>query len=499
MFVKEIINSEFVTWSKWSLSGFLFFGAFLYLWSSWLVVPAAALYIWSVVSSSNLKEVAIGSWMVGTIKVAGGIVWMLNLYPLHWLGLEGSLLQIAAVSWYWIVPSMAMGLAWVPAGVGLNFLARKYVLGILSAPLLLVFGEVLGSLFISAYLLGPGTTLNVDFTFGYIGYPFSDLPYMVALAQWGGVYALSFMCGVSGLWLYLVVLRSVQNALTMVFSGMLITVYTFSWFYFISAAAPALETEKVPSNVVGVQTYLSADLIAMGSGKNVRRQVVREAVNAALTLSPDTIVLPEMSDFLSSFDSTDEALRYLRERGDAVVVDSGRGFDSSGRPVVRAVILDSAEGEAHTVIKTHLVPLGEYVPYRTMFTLSLFGKRDFIREFSRQRSFYPTDRTESTLTGELPGVLFCFSGASPFQIANIIESQDPPWIAHVVSHSWFHGSFLLSRHLEQALRIEAVHRGVPILEAGNMSGHGVFFPDGSISRGTMRAAGDYWSVYEYEL
>ncbi len=167
--------------------------------------------------------------------------------------------------------------------------------------------------------------------------------------------------------------------------------------------------------------------------------------------------------------------------------------------MIHAVILDSEKGEAHTVIKTHLVPLGEYVPYRTMYTLWLFGRKEFLQEFSSKRSFYPTNEIDYVSSGELPGVLFCFSGTSPSQVASIVRRQDPPWIAHIVSHSWFNGSPLLSRHLEQALRVEAVHRGIPILETGNMSSHGVFYPDGSISRGTLRDTGDRWEIYEYDL
>ncbi len=147
-----------------------------------------------------------------------------------------------------------------------------------------------------------------------------------------------------------------------------------------------------------------------------------------------------------------------------------------------------------------MVPQGEVVAYHTSLMLRSLGQSDFLKRFLEHRSFSPRAEDNNVIPLEgLPGVLFCFSSIAPSEVASIIRDQNPEWIAHPVSHSWFNGSALLSLQLDQVLRVQAVASGLPIIKAGNMSNNAAYYPDGSISSGRLRDSGDRWRLYEYEI
>lgn len=465
-----------------------------------MIVPAVALFFHAAICSYDWRTAAIGGWMTGTIKSAGSLIWVLNMYPLDWLQINSALVQVSVIIFYWFGAALALGLGMMLAGVVIKILYSKNDFLLLLAPVVLIIAEIFGSLLFSLYALGPGGYLNINFTFGYMGYAMTGFPWVIEIARLGGVYAMSFVAALAGFLLYLFVFQRSKHGLLSVTLGVCALVVS------LMVVSPTLDdkwtqnSDKAKIKVIAVQTYVSADIIATESGRKMRGQVVQEAVDAALNLSPDAVVLPEMSDFKGAFESSGEALSYLNNKGESILVDSGKVIDSDGKKYLRATVFDPANNRFYTIDKNYLVPQGETVAYHTSLMLRSLGQGDFLKRFLEHRSFSSgVQDMNLDIPPELPGVLFCFSSIAPNEVARVVRDQNPNWIAHPVSHSWFNGSALLSKQLDQVLRVQAVASGVPIIKAGNMSNSGAYYPDGSISYGTLVETSDYWRLYEYEI
>lgn len=438
--------------------------------------------------------------MAGTIKSAGSLIWVLNMYPLDWLQINSALVQVSVIIFYWLGAAVVLGLGMMLAGVITKILYTKSSSFLLLAPVALIVAEIFGSLLFSLYALGPGGYLNVNFTFGYMGYVMAGFPWVIEVARWGGVYALSFIAGLIGLIGYLLIFQKLKSRLLLAALILLGLVVTATVINGSLISGRELDGDVARTKVIAVQTYMSADALATEEGMQMRQRIVQEAVDAALRFAPNAVVLPEMSDFNGIFESSEEALLYLKNKGGSILVDSGIDVAVDGAKYVQGTIFDPANDQFHTTSKHYLVPQGETIAYHTSFMLRLFGRNEFLEKFSEHRSYSSGKQDKNNaLPGDLPGILFCFSSIAPGEVASIVHDQNPDWIAHPVSHSWFNGSPLLSEQLDQILRVQAVASGLPIIKAGNMSDSGAYYPDGSISRGVLLGGGDHWRLYEYEI
>jgi apolipoprotein N-acyltransferase len=104
------------------------------------------------------------------------------------------------------------------------------------------------------------------------------------------------------------------------------------------------------------------------------------------------------------------------------------------------------------------------------------------------------------LSQEYPGLLFCFEGISPTGVRQILEErEDTPFIAHPISHAWFHEPEEVWHQLDAALKVQAVWNDMTIASAGRHAKSKVYFPDGSIVVPEPVASGHYWEVSLVEI
>ncbi len=148
--------------------------------------------------------------------------------------------------------------------------------------------------------------------------------------------------------------------------------------------------------------------------------------------------------------------RGVNENGELILWNSLQALDAEGR------ILGSYD-------KHHLVPFGEYVPFRSVLSLAklAYGAVDY--------SPGPGPRTLH-LPG-LPAVspLICYEAIFPGQV---VDRADPPqWLLNITNDGWFGETAGPYQHFQSA-RLRAVEQGLPLVRAANtgisavIDGHG---------------------------
>ncbi|MBM3491692.1 MAG: apolipoprotein N-acyltransferase [Alphaproteobacteria bacterium] len=149
-----------------------------------------------------------------------------------------------------------------------------------------------------------------------------------------------------------------------------------------------------------------------------------------------------------------------------------------------SLVTIDARGETVALYdKHHLVPFGEYLPFRPWLELLglnklAAGRVDF--------SFGPGPRSLS-LPG-LPAVqpLICYEVIFPHEVG---DGGRPRWLLTVTNDAWFGTSSGPYQHFEMA-RLRAVEQGLPLVRAANTGVSGVIGPHGEvIARLPLNTAG----------
>lgn len=128
--------------------------------------------------------------------------------------------------------------------------------------------------------------------------------------------------------------------------------------------------------------------------------------------------------------------------------------------------------------KHHLVPFGEYIPYRTWLenVLGVKGLRKVtagIRDFSQGSGLK---------VFQIPGLpsfspMICFEAIFPGQVSDL--NSKPAWLVQLTEDSWFGGSVGPYQHLQIA-RMRAIEEGVPVVRVANTGISAVIDPYGRI-------------------
>lgn len=178
-------------------------------------------------------------------------------------------------------------------------------------------------------------------------------------------------------------------------------------------------------------------------------------------LDRDLLIWPETAvpDFLHRVEETwlQPLAGRAKERGGRLLVgvpvldlDSGRYYN--------AVTLLGASGE--TYHKRHLVPFGEYLPFKTLLGPLL----DFIQipmaDFSQGDAAKPLVR----IGDYSAGVSICYEDAFGAEVIQALPEAN--YLVNLSNDAWFGDSLAPHQHLEMA-RMRALEAGRPLLRATN--------------------------------
>lgn len=208
-----------------------------------------------------------------------------------------------------------------------------------------------------------------------------------------------------------------------------------------------------------VQTYIAAS-------QATRATVTPEAPPRTSPAAPTHILWPEtaMPYLLNEAPDVLAAIAPVIPDGGLLMTGALR---SAGERTAfwNSLFAIGANGEIVAVYdKAHLVPFGEYVPFREWLPITRItaGTGDF-------------DRGPGPLTLQLPGLppvapQVCYEGIFPhFQST---EPVQPEWIFNITNDAWFGDSGGPHQHFHMT-RLRAVEQGIPVVRAANTGISGV--------------------------
>ncbi len=149
--------------------------------------------------------------------------------------------------------------------------------------------------------------------------------------------------------------------------------------------------------------------------------------------------------------------------GGSVVTGAVRRV-GEGRLANSLLAIDGRGNVAAVYDKAHLVPFGEYVPFRSILPIEKIvpNRGDFVPG--------PGRRT-LTLAGLPPfSPLICFEAIFPAAVTD--ESAPPEWLLNITNDAWFGTSSGPYQHFA-ASRLRAVEEGLPLVRAANTGISGV--------------------------
>ncbi|MEM9971964.1 MAG: apolipoprotein N-acyltransferase [Pseudomonadota bacterium] len=190
--------------------------------------------------------------------------------------------------------------------------------------------------------------------------------------------------------------------------------------------------------------------------ENVTRQIAFTAEgtgedNVALVVWPETAV-PYVLDRSAS------VLREMSIAAGGVPVLTGINRRDGERWYNSSVLIDADGTVVETYDKVHLVPFGEYIPFRLDFLRAMAARSTF--GFSAGEDV----RTISTPLGEAL-VLICYEAIFPGHIRR--SDSRPDYLIQITNDAWF-GTFAGPfQHLQQA-QFRAAEQGLPMVRATNM-------------------------------
>lgn len=465
-----------VGWSnvlKVLLIGTLLGVGFVYPIIWWLGALGIPLFLERVRYATTWQTAARTGWGMAATTSVWSLVWFWSVLPIDWLPVGGWFLQGVIVGVYWITAAVWLGVSGGVVGVSWWWLARHYPGSWWWAvPTLWVGGEVLGSAVFAWATWQSGVGVAPHFSFGYVGYLLAQHEWLFHFAALAGVYGLSWLAVLLSYGLFYIIGTSQWRWALGV--GMIIGV--LSW----------VPVPSFPSS-----TAVSVAVVETEFPGSYRREVaintmIDTAIAEAEQAGAAYVVLPEDMRYITSrLDSPLLSLN-LRQRwgtSSITIVDSGR-VATDNDAVLRGVVYDNATADWWIADKQYLVPQGEFLPALYTGALGAVGYGAVLQEIGREVNYVPGPQAAQRFAGRTPGILFCFESVTPWGVRRILSGREevPTFVAHPLSHAWFHSPTILWRQLDTMLRVQARWNQVPIVSAGNLAPSVVYYPDGMINR-----------------
>lgn len=471
-----------------------------FVWSQlWILVFLGIfLYLLILSRTESLKPVLLGSFITFTVKTlfATSVFW--SVYPITWLELDLGLWELPIIGLYWISISAFIGLGGVVGGFLIWFAHQKVQVAFFAIllPFIFIASEIFGSLMFSILTYGEGGSINTAYSLGYIGYLLGEHNWLVQTAVFGGVYILTALAVLLGFLFWLLYEQTSRKIFFYISVAVLVVLYS-------TANVPILETEtgnNHKTTIAIVDTEFVGDFHKMENHKEYKREQILEAVAFALKLEPDYVLLPENSEFNNLnlvAKGAYDLFRFQYGNPSVVLIDSGAAFLSSDKTaVVRATIYDGINKTGWAVDKQYLVPQGEFMPHVYLGALNILGRESTLKNIEAKLYFRPGPlASQVELPAVIPAVLFCFESVDPYGVRRLLKARpDIPFVAHPISHAWFHQSEALHRQLDTMLKIQAIWNQTTIISAGNMASGLMYTKKGKTVVPAEVGVGERWRV-----
>ncbi|MEA2605242.1 MAG: apolipoprotein N-acyltransferase [Acidobacteriota bacterium] len=318
------------------------------------------------------------------------------------------------------------------------------------------------------------TYLGGGFPWNLAGYAWVDVFGALPLSAWIGAYGVSFLVVLTSVGLAMSVAsgqaRRWEPAVLAVMVPLLLLPLAARW----SLRQDARELREaggfgkpvrlLQPNVPNLVTY---DPVAVARNyRKVVDQSLESCQPGALVVWPESAAWP----FQYGRDPWwDQDLNSMVDRGCTVLFNSGSPV---GKSFYNSAFLLSASQKAVRYDKHHLVPFGEYVPFR-----GVFGWMDKLARDAGE--FRPADETVLLpWNGEQIGMSICYEVVFPSEVAALVR-QGATLLVTITNDAWYGDTSAPWQHF-RAARFRAAENRRPLLRAAITGVSAFVAPDGSV-------------------
>ncbi|MBT3306148.1 MAG: apolipoprotein N-acyltransferase [Alphaproteobacteria bacterium] len=419
-----------------------------------LLIPAFSGLLWAVEDSPGPKAAFADGWWFGFGFSAAG---------LYWVGLS---FFVDAAQYGWMAPfaiaGMAAGMALFPA---LAAALSRWVFAPRAAPL-----PALGRVLVFAALWTWTEWLR--------GWVLTGFPWNLIGTVWtasDAIMQMAAITGVYGLSLLTLIVASIPAGLADKSGGWRAIAIAFAVLGAIWAGGAVRLSQATSDTVSDVRLRLVQPNIpqALKWKPELRRKHVLKQIAMSRTAteqgSPPTHVIWAETSVPYVIDQTPglaKTLGLAAPPGGLIIVGAPRATARGTKPsrLWNSLLAIDPQGQITGAYdKYHLVPFGEYVPFRGLLPIEKLtaGRQDF--------SPGPGVRT-LTLQGLPPlSPLICYEVIFPGRVAHL---NRPAWLLNLTNDGWFGVSSGPYQHFASA-RLRAVEEGLPLVRVANTGISGV--------------------------
>jgi apolipoprotein N-acyltransferase len=381
---------------------------------------------------------------------------------------------------YWIAPTLqTYGGMSAPVGVALTGVLAAYLalfhaaFAWLGAPLWRrwPWGRFLALPALWVALEWLRTYLGGGFPWNLAGYAWVDVAGALPLSAWIGVYGVSFLVLLASVAVAAGVQRRRWEPAAL---GLLLPLFLLplAGRWSLRQDVAALHGTSGFGRPVRLLQPNIPNLVAFDPAAVARnyRRVIDQSVEScqpgALVVWPESATWP----FEYGRDPRlNEDLAALADRGCTVLFNSGSPVGSS---FYNSAFLLSASGPVVRYDKRHLVPFGEYVPFR-----GVFGWMDKLARDAGD--FRPGERPVLLpWAGEKIGMAICYEVVFPTEVADLVQ-HGATILVTVTNDAWYGDTSAPWQHF-RAARFRAAENRRPLLRAAITGVSAYVGPDGSV-------------------
>ena len=431
-----------------ALSGLLLTLCFPRLGLALLAWVAIAPLLFLVANNGPAPCFTLG-WVAGVCHGASLLYWITHVTN-HYGNLP---LPVSLVVLFLLVAYLAVFPGLFCAG--LAWLRQRGLVWPLLAPFLWVSLE-----------LGKGRLLT-GFPWENLGYSQYRLLSFIQIADLAGVYGISFSLVLSSALLYLMVFGQNKKSKRVVrlFSVLLLVTLLSAIYGYGRWRLSTLESHLGPAfKVALVQGNIAQDTKWDPAFQQVTLEKYLRLTADAIEQQPDLVVWPETATpfyFLADLQHTRNLIREV-QRFRRPLLFGSPGFRREGERLKlynRAYLLGSDGTVNGYYDKIHLVPFGEYVPWKNL----LF----FVDKLVQATGDFASGDQAAVL--ELPparvGVLICYEAIFP-ELSRDLANAGANLLVNITNDAWFGRSSAPHQHLSMAV-LRTVENRVPMARCAN--------------------------------
>ena len=314
------------------------------------------------------------------------------------------------------------------------------------------------------------------FSWNLAGYGWSTWQPFLQIADLGGIYLLSWLMVWSASmlavgWLH----RSAWRKVIGVFVTLAITLGAtaqYGIWRLDTLASPSDQTAPPAIRVAIVQGNVEQQLkwLPAHQGKTVERYL---ALSRTLPPALDLVVWPEtaMPFFLHAYpEHLAQISQLIREALQAPVLTGAPMMDQTAQGQAyyyNSMLLLDGSGSLHRRYnKHHLVPFGEFIPFRRWVPNTFKKFTEGTADFSAGEGAMPILWEKGDI-----GPLICYEAIFPDEV-RALALTDVAWLVNITNDGWF-GESAKPQHLAM-VRVRAIENRLPMIRAANTGISAVF-------------------------